>query len=130
MDFNMIILCWGPLLSARLVPKSSIFTPKTSNLEHELSRNLFLLFLPLAANWSLTDQCFQNEKAVSLDSRYEGTKSFTPCPQKIGFQAQKRPNLAQSRQFRPIIGIFGPFDLREVCRKSKWKFKMAFAIRR
>ena len=44
MDFNMIILCWGPLLSARLVPKSSIFTPKTSNLEHELSRNLFLLF--------------------------------------------------------------------------------------
>ena len=80
----MIILCWGPLLSARLVPKSSIFTPKTSNLEHELSRNLFLLFLPLAANWSLTDQCFQNEKAVSLDSRYEGTKSFTPSPQEIG----------------------------------------------
>ena len=84
----MIILCWGPLLSARLVPKSSIFTPKTSNLEHELSRNLFLLFLPLAANWSLTDQCFQNEKAVSLDSRYEGTKSFTPCPQKIGLLIQ------------------------------------------
>ena len=108
----MIILCWGPLLSARLVPKSSIFTPKTSNLEHELSRNLFLLFLPLAANWSLTDQCFQNEKAVSLDSRYEGTKSFTPCPQKIGFLAEKRPKLAQNWHFGPNIGIFGPFDLR------------------
>ena len=40
-------------------------------------------FLPLAANWSLTDQCFQHEKGVSLDSWYEGTKSFTPCPQKI-----------------------------------------------
>ena len=56
-------------------------------------------FLPLAANWSLTDQCFQHEKGVSLESRYEGTKIFTPCPQKIGFGAQKRPNLAQNWHF-------------------------------
>ena len=68
-------------------------------------------FLPLAANWSLTDQCFQHKKGVSLDSRYEGTKIFTPCPQKIGFWAQKRPNLAQNWHFGPNIGIFGPFDL-------------------
>ena len=27
-------------------------------------------------------------------------------------------------------GDTGVFHLREVCRKSKWKFKMAFAIRR
>ena len=46
----------------------------------------------LAANLSPTDQCFQHEKGVSLDSRYEGTKIFTPCPQKIGFGAQKRPS--------------------------------------
>ena len=69
-------------------------------------------FLPLAANWSLTDQCFQHEKGVSLESRYEGTKIFTPCPQKIGFWAQKRPNLAKNWHFGPNIGIFGPFDLR------------------
>ena len=69
-------------------------------------------FSPLAANWSLTDQCFQHEKGVSLESRYEGTKIFTPCPQKIGFWAQKRPNLAQSWHFGPNIGIFGPLDLR------------------
>ena len=113
----MIILCWGPLLSARLVPKSSIFTPKTSNLEHELSRNLFLLFLPLAANWSLTDQCFQNEKAVSLDSRYEGTKSFTPCPPKIGFLAQKQPILTpisfiyiMNCSVQKVLGVFNPLS--------------------
>ena len=45
-------------------------------------------FSPLAANLSPTDQCFQHEKGVSLESRYEGTK--------IGFWAQKRPNLAQT----------------------------------
>ena len=69
-------------------------------------------FSPLAANWSLADQCLQHEKGVSLESRYEGTKIFTPCPQKIGFQAQKRPNLAKTWHFGPNIGIFGPSDLR------------------
>ena len=54
----------------------------------------------------------KNEKCVSLESRYEGTKIFTPCPQKIGFWAQKRPNLAKNWHFGPNIGIFGPFDLR------------------
>merc|ERR1712173_327105 len=68
-------------------------------------------FSPLAANWSLNDQCFQHEKVVSLESRYEGTKIFTPCPQKIGFGAQKRPNLAQNWHFGPNIGIFGPLDI-------------------
>ena len=65
----------------------------------------------IAPNLSPTDQCFQHEKGVSLESRYEGTKIFTPCPQKIGFWAQKRPNLAQNWHFGPNIGIFGPFDL-------------------
>ena len=55
--------------------------------------------------------CFQHEKGVSLESWYEGTKIFTPCPQKIGFGAQKRPNLAQNWHFGPNISIFGPFDL-------------------
>merc|ERR1712115_747256 len=68
-------------------------------------------FSPLAANLSPTDQCFQHKKGVSLESRYEGTKIFTPCPQEIGFWAQKRPNLAKNWQFWPNIGIFGPFDL-------------------
>ena len=67
-------------------------------------------FSPLAANLSPTDQCFQHEKGVSLESRYEGTKIFTPCPQKIGFWAQKRPNLAQNWHFWPNIGTFGPFE--------------------
>ena len=68
-------------------------------------------FSPRAANWSLTDQCFQHEKGVSLEPRYEGTKIFTPWAQKIGFWAQKRPNLAQNWHFGPNISIFGPFDL-------------------
>merc|ERR1712020_390102 len=68
-------------------------------------------FSPLAANLSPTDQCFQHEKGVSLESQYEGTKIFTPCPQKIGFWAQKRPNMAQNWHFGPNIGIFGPSDL-------------------
>merc|ERR1719266_629371 len=42
-------------------------------------------FSPLAANWSLADQCFQHKKVVLLESQYEGTKIFTPCPQKIVF---------------------------------------------
>ena len=33
-----------------------------------------------------------------------------PPPQKKGFLAQKQPNLAQNWQYRPNIGIFGPFD--------------------
>merc|ERR1711952_348719 len=68
-------------------------------------------FSPLAANWSLANQCFQHEKGVSLESRYEGTKIFTPCPQKNGFWAQKRQKLAKNWHFGPNIGIFGPFDL-------------------
>ena len=40
-----------------------------------------------------------------------GTKSFTPCPKKIGLLAPKRPNLAQNWHFGPNMGIFGPFDL-------------------
>merc|ERR1711928_268398 len=61
-------------------------------------------FSPLAANWSLNDQCFQHEKGVSLESRYEGTKIFTLCPQKLGFRAQKRPKLVHWC----IFGHFGP----------------------
>merc|ERR1712107_34011 len=82
-------------------------------------------FSPLAANLSPTDQCFQHEKGVSLESRYKGTKIFTPSPQKIGFWAQKRPNLAQNWHFGPNIGIFGPFDLmpdqkNNVDKLSRW----------
>merc|ERR1712147_228522 len=72
----------------------------------------FEQLFPVGANLSPTDQCFQHEKGVSLESRYEGTKIFTPFPQKIGFWAQKRPNLAQNWHFGPNIGIFGPSDLR------------------
>merc|ERR1712012_678474 len=46
-------------------------------------------FSPPAANWSLNDQCFQHEKGVSLESRYEGTKIFTPCPQNLDIWGQK-----------------------------------------
>ena len=37
-------------------------------------------FSPLAANWSLTDQCFQHEQGVSLESWHEGTKILLPAP--------------------------------------------------
>ena len=58
---------------------------------------------PLAANWSLTDQCFQQEKGVSLESRYKGTQIFTPCPQKLDFgpkMAKFGPKLAFWAKYR------------------------------
>ena len=38
-------------------------------------------------------------------------KFLLPAPQKIGFLAQKQPNLAKNWHFGPNISIFGPFDL-------------------
>merc|ERR1712016_305097 len=57
-------------------------------------------FSPLVANWSLNDQCFQHEKGVSLESRYEGTKIFTPCPQKLDFG----PKNADIWPKMPVLG--------------------------
>ena len=96
--------CWK---ISRFQNKKIDFWPQVSKFLGKKST-----FSPLAANWILTDQCFQHEKGVSLESRYKGTKIFTPCPQKIGFWAQKRPNLAQNWHFGPNIGIFAPFDLK------------------
>merc|ERR1711947_1710 len=79
-------------------------------------------------NWSFTDQCFQHEKGVSLESRYEGTNIFTPCPQKIGFWAQKRPNLAQNWHFGPNIGIFCPFDLKPDQKNNADKLSRWFSV--
>merc|ERR1712152_26249 len=72
-------------------------------------------FSPLAANWSLNDQCFQHEKGVSLESRYEGTKIFTPCPQKLDFGPKngqiwpKTGILSQISAFLLILGQILPF---------------------
>ena len=38
-------------------------------------------------------------------------KFLLPAPPKIGFWAQKRPNLAQNWHFWPNMANFGPFDL-------------------
>merc|ERR1712173_208203 len=57
-------------------------------------------FSPLAANWSLNDQCFQHKKGVSLESRYEVTKIFTPCPIKLDFGPK-------NGQIWPKTGILG-----------------------
>ena len=85
---------YAPLTKIAITIQKIDFLPQISKLLGQKST-----FSPLAANWSLTDQCFQHEKGVSLESRYEGTKIFTPCPQKIGFWAQKQPNLAQNWHF-------------------------------
>merc|ERR1712209_392569 len=69
-------------------------------------------FSPPAANLSPTDQCFQHEKGVSLDSRYEGTKIFTPCPQKLDFGPKNGPNWSKIcifGHFGPNIAIFAHF---------------------
>ena len=106
-NLEVMLLNW-PFSSPRAITIQKIdFLPKISKFLGPKGT-----FSPLAANWSLTDQCFQHKKGVSLESRYEGTNIFTPCPQKIGFWAQKRPNLAQNWHFGPNIGIFGPFDLK------------------
>ena len=54
---------------------------------------------------------FSTQKRRLIGIPIRGYQIFTPCPQKIGFLAQKRPNLAQNWHFGPNIGIFGPFDL-------------------
>ena len=78
------------------IPKQEIdFWPQTSKFWGQKGT-----FSPLAANWSLTDQCFQHEKGVSLESRYEGTKIFTPCPQKLDFGPK-------NGQIWPKTGILG-----------------------
>ena len=76
---------------------------------------------------SPTDQCFQHEKGVSLESRYEGTNIFTPCPEKIGFWAQKRakfgPKLAfwaKYQHFWPIWSNAWP--------KKQWLDKLSSMV--
>merc|ERR1712074_40891 len=106
------------------IPKQKIdFWPQISKFWGQKST-----FSPLAANWSLADQCFQHKKGVSLESRYEGTKIFTPCPPKIGFGAQKLPNLAQNWHFGPNIGIFGPFDLKPDQKNNADKLSRRFSV--
>merc|ERR1712004_730073 len=54
---------------------------------------------------------FSTQKKCLIGIPIRGYQNFTPCPQKIEFGAQKRPNLAQNWHFGPNIGIFAPFDL-------------------
>merc|ERR1712107_161412 len=55
---------------------------------------------------------FSTRKRCLIGIPIQGYQNFYPCPQKIGFWAQKRPNLAQNWHFGPNISIFGPFYLR------------------
>ena len=54
---------------------------------------------------------FNTKKVSHWNSDTRVPKFLLPAPKKIGFWAQKRPNLAQNWHFGPNIGIFGPFDL-------------------
>ena len=96
MDFNMIILCWGPLLSARLVPKSSIFTPKTSNLEHELSRNLFLLFFTGGSYHPEVNVSFNDLfRDTPLDHIWQGQQNTQIQPNTVIGQFLAAPNMVE-----------------------------------
>merc|ERR1719350_922754 len=86
-----------PLTNIAITKQKIDFWPQISKFWGQKST-----FSPLAANWSLNDQCFQHEKGVSLESRYEGTKIFTPCPQKLDFGPK-------NGQIWPKTGIFGQF---------------------
>ena len=57
-------------------------------------------FSSLAANWSLPSKFFQHGRGVSLVPLYEGTKGFTPPPQKMDFWPK-------TGQIWPKTGIFG-----------------------
>ena len=54
---------------------------------------------------------FSTRKRCLIGFPTRGYQNFYSLPPKIGFWAQKRPNLAQNWHFGPNIGIFGPFDL-------------------
>merc|ERR1712047_161078 len=54
---------------------------------------------------------FSARKRCLIGVPVRGYQNFYSLPSKIGFWAQKRPNLAQNWHFGPNIGIFGPFDL-------------------
>merc|ERR1712173_132658 len=88
-----------PLTKIAITKQKIDFWPQISKFWGQKST-----FSPLAANWSLNDQCFQHEKGVSLESRYEGTKIFTPCPLKLDFGPK-------NGQIWPKTGIFVPSDL-------------------
>merc|ERR1711973_972112 len=98
-----VLWSFAPLTKIAITIQKIDFWPQISKFWGQKST-----FLPLAANWSLTDQCFQHEKGVSLESRYKGTIIFTPCPQKIGFWAQKRPSGPKST-FLVILGQILPY---------------------
>ena len=65
--------------------------------------------MSLAANWSLTGQCNQHERGVSLVPDMIAPKVLLPPPKNVSL-VQKRPNLAKNSHFWPNIGIFGLFD--------------------
>ena len=97
----------GILLTKIAIPKQKIdFWPQISKFSGQKSASS-----SLAANWSLTGQCFVHKKGVSLMQGYEDAKSFTPSPKKMDFWP-KSGLIWQKKNwhFWPNIGIFGPFD--------------------
>merc|ERR1712163_38404 len=54
---------------------------------------------------------FSTRKRCLIGISIRRYQNFYSLPQKIGFWAQKRANLAQNWHFGPNIGIFAPFDL-------------------
>ena len=104
----------APVVSViRLFDRKSQFLNKKMDFWCQISKfwGQNSIFSSLAANWSLTNQFFSTKKVSHWFPDMRVPKVILPSPQKIGFLAQKRPNLAQNWHFRPNIGIFGPFDL-------------------
>ena len=91
---------WGGGSNGKVVaPGILVMCPADKNRDYHTKKWLFApniqivgqksTFSPLATNWSLTNQCFNTKKGVSLVSWYEGAKSFTLSPQKNWFFGPK-----------------------------------------
>ena len=91
---------WGGGSNGKVVaPGILVMCPADKNRDYHTKKWLFApniqivgqksTFSPLATNWSLTNQCFNAKKGVSLVSWYEGAKSFTLSPQKNWFFGPK-----------------------------------------
>ena len=93
------------LVSGEKRDKKLTFGPKIQILGSK--KHIFAPNGQLEPQWSM----FSTRKRCLIRIPIWGYQNFYSLPPKIGFWAQKRPNLAQNWHFGPNIGIFGPFDL-------------------
>ena len=126
---------WGGGSNGKVVaPGILVMCPADKNRDYHTKKWLFApniqifgqksTFSPLAANWSLADQCFQHEKGVSLEWGYQKFYSLLPknwifCPKTAKF-CPKLAFLAKYGHYWPIW--FNAWPKKNADKLSRWFF--------